>query len=305
MLPKDLEIKIEDTIKENKLEDIRDLLYKYAEPCIEICVEEEENYTKVGNSRIGGYPDLPSNIQWPCEEDEYYTFIAQINLSELPQNVVEELPKEGILYFFLGIDEPSYDIEHKVFYYNGDITKLEKTMPPKGKEEVCFDEREFISCKVSFNPQISIKIDSEASEKIFQDYIEIYEILCCSSDTIWGQADAKRDAYFYRNELGSLMFNHYKSIEELMKEIEEKRTDGNEEYAQILEGEVLPKLIHYNKNKELHEKGIEEWHSLLKLSSLDEVGMCWWDAGDLEFLINKTDLKNLNFTNTYADIASS
>lgn len=26
------------------------------------------------------------------------------------------------------------------------------------------------------------------------------------------------------------------------------------------------------------------------VSSLDEVGMCWWDAGILEFLINKADL---------------
>ncbi|KAF6602400.1 DUF1963 domain-containing protein, partial [Paenibacillus sp. EKM208P] len=47
------------------------------------------------------------------------------------------------------------------------------------------------------------------------------------------------------------------------------------------------------------------WHVLLSVSSLDEVGMCWWDAGYLEFLIDQRDLKNLDFSKTYVNLATS
>lgn len=101
MLPKSLQMELDNIIKEYGLEEIKAQLNKHAEASIELVLGEQENYEKIGNSRIAGYPDLPSSIEWPCDEDgEYWTFIAQINLSELPRNVVNELPQEGILYFF-------------------------------------------------------------------------------------------------------------------------------------------------------------------------------------------------------------
>lgn len=68
--------------------------------CIQLVVNQE-GATKVGESKIGGLPDLPDSLAWPnngvvCE------FLCQINLSEVPSSSVKDnLPAEGILYFFL------------------------------------------------------------------------------------------------------------------------------------------------------------------------------------------------------------
>lgn len=170
--------------------------------------------------------------------------------------------------------------------------------------------REFTSYQISFNTKICIPFESEVGEILVDKYEESYHELCNSGDILWGQPETfssnpKQDAYFCRNGLGKLMFNYYKSEEQVREEVQEAKENGNTEYAQILQNEVLPLLIDYKKDIKGHNEGIENWHLLLKLSSIDEVGMCWWDAGYLEFMINKDDLKNLNFDNAYANISSS
>jgi uncharacterized protein YwqG len=55
----------------------------------------------VGVSRLGGLPDLPTDIVWPSWQGKPQSFIAQVNLSELPafrdRNL---LPESGLLFFF-------------------------------------------------------------------------------------------------------------------------------------------------------------------------------------------------------------
>ncbi|ALP36561.1 hypothetical protein ASL14_10690 [Paenibacillus sp. IHB B 3084] len=76
-------------------QDFKDAILQDAQDAIQFHVEHEENYEHVGNSRIAGYPDLPPTIEWPCNSDgEYYTFIAQINVSELPFSPYEGFPNQ-------------------------------------------------------------------------------------------------------------------------------------------------------------------------------------------------------------------
>lgn len=97
-------------------EDLKEEIHQEAQSAIQFHVEHEENYEHIGNSRIAGYPDLPPTIEWPCNLDgEYYTFIAQINLSELPFSPFEGLPHQGILYFFLGWMSPPMILTIKSF----------------------------------------------------------------------------------------------------------------------------------------------------------------------------------------------
>ena len=54
-----------------------------------------------GMSRLGGLPDLPSGIQWPVWQGKPQSFVAQINLSELPDLTERHLlPAQGWLFFF-------------------------------------------------------------------------------------------------------------------------------------------------------------------------------------------------------------
>ncbi|WP_025721341.1 YwqG family protein [Paenibacillus sp. 1-18] len=292
-------------------EQLKEVIYREAGAAIQFHIEHEENYERIGNSRIAGYPDLPPSIEWPCDSDgEYYTFIAQINLGEMPFSPFKGLPEQGILYFFLGVDEPAYDIDHKIFYYNGDSSALKKTLPPTGKVEVCAEDRDFTSCAISFQPILTVPSESETADILLDEHEELYELLCEHSDTVWGQhqsfaGNTRRDAYLCRNGLEGLLFNWHKSESQIHKEVEQAMHRGSTEYAEHLRSEVLPQLQEYQTNREMHDKASEDWHVLLSVSSLDEVGMCWWDAGYLEFFMDKKDLQNLDFTRTYVNLATS
>ncbi len=61
---------------------------------------------EIGQSKIGGLPDLPTSFNWPTYNDEPLTFCAQYNLSEVNLFDVEQLlPKQGLLSIFIYIDK--------------------------------------------------------------------------------------------------------------------------------------------------------------------------------------------------------
>lgn len=285
------------------------LLNDQAEALLSIRVEEEEDYARTGNSRIAGCPDLPPTIEWPLDSDgEYWTFIAQINLGELPYSPYAGLPQRGILYFFLGLDEPAYDIDHRIYYYDGDLSVLKKTSPPEGLEEICEENREFVSHKISFESDWNLP--ELAKDILMDEYPDAYDELENHSDTVWGQhedwaGNTPLDAYLCRNGLQDILFSTHQTVDQIRQEAREAEERGSLDYAQRLLTQAIPQLNEYNGNKEKHKIAAANWHVLLKISSIDEVGMCWWDAGYLEFLIDKSDLERLDFSRTYVNLATS
>lgn len=63
-----------------------------ARPCAWLSAERGS-----GRSRIGGEPELPSDLPWPRMDDRELTFLAQIDLAEV---AIDGLPREGLLAFF-------------------------------------------------------------------------------------------------------------------------------------------------------------------------------------------------------------
>ncbi|MEC1180141.1 DUF1963 domain-containing protein [Metasolibacillus meyeri] len=297
-----------DIVEDKELEA---LLMEYAKVALRFELASEENYEQVGNSRIAGRPDLPSSIKWPCTADgEAYTFLAQINLSELPFLPSKHWPATGILYFFLGLDEPAYNIDHQVIYYNGDLTSLALAKLPEGIEEVNADEREFVSHKITWHPHLSLPDLGEDSDVLLEEHEDIYTEVCDVSDALAGElqtwaGETQLDAYLCRNGMGELLFNTYKTPERVEQEAAEALRDGRNQYAEHLAKEVLPLLQQYKEHEEQHQQAAKNWQVLFSLSSLNEVNMCWWDAGYLEFLIDVEDLKEGRFNNTYLNLATS
>lgn len=70
---------------------------------------------QVGQSRIGGVPDLPASITWRQDDRQhkYLDFLLQINLAELPVFPENPFPPQGMLYLFASDDE---DPQQFVFY---------------------------------------------------------------------------------------------------------------------------------------------------------------------------------------------
>lgn len=99
---------------------------------------EDESDFPIGESRVGGDPDLPPEFAWPMIEDYPLTFVAQINLEEVALfETMNELPRKGLLSFFYAPlppgDTPSNPV--RVFHFL-DIQNLERRHIPKDGERL-------------------------------------------------------------------------------------------------------------------------------------------------------------------------
>ncbi|MGG4049493.1 GNAT family N-acetyltransferase [Paenibacillus favisporus] len=72
------------------------------------------------------------------------------------------------------------------------------------------------------------------------------------------------------------------------------------------EAEALKQITrHLNGDSDRAQQEIRDTLLLLALDSDDDVGFCWWDAGELQFFIRKEDLLAGNFDRTYCSLYSS
>lgn len=63
----------------------------------------------LGVSRLGGWPDLPGNTEWPTWNERPMAFLGQINLAEVTKVQPEiRLPKAGVLLFFVGCNADTF-----------------------------------------------------------------------------------------------------------------------------------------------------------------------------------------------------
>lgn len=124
---------------------------------------KETDSIPTGASKMGGYPDLPPEIEYPVmtgfteqwaggEPDRYeksaMQLVAQINLYEIAESgadIENLLPKKGMLYIFWSGEiseresdeyteihcyEPDKTATYKVIYWDGDMSVLKRTAPP-------------------------------------------------------------------------------------------------------------------------------------------------------------------------------
>jgi len=73
-------------------------------------------------SKIGGYPYLPKGISYPADRQtgQSMMFLMQINCADLPVISSLNLPKQGILQFYIGLDVAMCELspeQHRVLYF--------------------------------------------------------------------------------------------------------------------------------------------------------------------------------------------
>lgn len=132
----------------------------------------------LGASKMGGFPDLPPEIEYPVmteftekwrnKKTDHYAksamqLVTQINLYELAESgadVENLLPKTGMLYIFwigeimelesysdvgleIDVAEPDKTATYKVIWWDGDMSSLRHTEPPCryfDESDECFTE---------------------------------------------------------------------------------------------------------------------------------------------------------------------
>ncbi|WP_407083006.1 YwqG family protein [Paenibacillus polygoni] len=90
----------------------------------------------IGESKVGGNPDLTDDMEWPLWKDYDMTFIAQINLADCPVNM--SLPQEGLLSFFYAAkamyeDDDFYNDPHtcRVIYIDSErLSNISRRINP-------------------------------------------------------------------------------------------------------------------------------------------------------------------------------
>ena len=104
------------------------MIRRHARECVYFGTPGARTRVAVGSSFFGGWPDLPAPELWPYEGERPMTFIAQLALTDLPRARGAIWPGGGMLWFFMGIDEPRTGFEGAVLYRDGRRTKsLQRT----------------------------------------------------------------------------------------------------------------------------------------------------------------------------------
>lgn len=229
---------------------------------------------RLGTTRFGGLPDVPSGWTWPGKELE---FLAQINLAEVaPVNRNGVLPTRGLLSFFArnlcyGWDDESC----LVMFFDGDISELQRAEAPEGynfhgqpeqysTDLMIFNEMwakpypaiDLIFCEeISVNPPMEIVFESGkvGYEVSFDDLISL-------DNRVWW---------------------------------EHQMLGGNDEMA-----------YQQRKNEREGTDDAQEWTLLLAVDSNDDIGMMFNDAGTFYFMIRKDDLAARRFDRVSLDLVS-
>ena len=302
-------------------------------PTAKIRLQERETYQRLGNSRIGGYPDLPAGLDYPTVTEEgvlrHFVFIAQINLSELPSAVATPYPNQGLLYFFIHNDDESMSTVRHLILYSGENTSDLVTFKPPANIQYtgASYSRPFPAYAIAFESEYSVDLphlETHQSEYL-QQRDELYDVFNrvsrfgghhYSVDGII-PADIMQEKNLLSSEELFFLTRGYLTGERSYEETSQVHIDYYEKKIAISddEGEIsraqesireIRDKIDFEKSKEGQEGYYREllnnWQLMLVIDSIDECNMLWWDSSSLEFYVNADDLRKGDWSNTHCII---
>ena len=248
----------------------------------------------LGESRIGGLPDLPPDVEWPRwmpsspRDDKFgqlwhpersapLGFIAQIDLAAIPRIDVA-LPERGWLYFFYDrYCEPwGYDPDDRgscrVIYADCDQRTLKRSDPPPDSDLEHVTE----ACRVEFRTELTLPDDlpgTEYGSSAYQPYSELRQHLA--------NADGPRHQL-----LG------YPAVIQNPMELECQLV-SNGIYCGNTTG-------YRSEQAKALADGARDWRLLLQIDS-DEAGpgWMWGDVGMIYFWIKRDDLASQRFDDVW------
>lgn len=270
-------------IKENKLGKYKKALLSLIKRTVGFNHAGNEDYTEIGNHRFGGRPDLPKETPYPTFQDGekgtlHYEFIAQINCEQIA-HLQDYLPRAGSLFFFFksfhffGFGDPKDLV--KVIYVADNRTLS------SGKR---FDLQEgdfFELFDGEYAPYKTKAFVTVSAPSFYAHYQNTY-LFEGKAKSLAGKEELLDDLYeTYEEPVNSLKaFDH-----------------GINCYG--FTQHESPEL-----QASLGLKGNpQDWMILLQVKSRGDFQ--WGDAGDLFFVIHKSDLAKSDFSNVFVTMESS
>lgn len=241
-------------------------------------------------SRVGGVPHLPFDVDWPCHGSKPLTFLAQIRMSQLPPISRPQMPTSGVLYFFCldgwtGSHDPKERSALRVLYEPDETADMKLAVPPLVRQRSFLRHerhvRAYNPCSINFRAGVSLP-DSGADEIAYKDL---------------GLTDEEREHY------DTLTIQHlYTSSEEYGDQRMFGYCDSVQGQDQRIQCQLISEGIDPCKASEVphahegrHAQSAREWELLLQLGEDTNAGMFWGDFGYLYFWIRSKDLANCRF----------
>jgi hypothetical protein len=261
------------------LSEHREEIFKTIRPAISISLRQV-GQGEIGQSRIGGIPDLPASIPWLKDSinGEYLCFILQINFKDLPTFPETPFPQQGMLYLFANDGENNPE---QLIFYNGKEPLQPVTLPQDNLFITDWYEDLVAHC-LEFHHILDIP------RWATEDYYELCDRLNLDEEKL-----ADLGTSLSQNSIGKLL-GHVSGIGH------DPRKDA------YIVREIDPELLYnYERHGSLDLTQVQNWCNLLELDSDDSVNLMFGDAGYLQVLIQQQKLQQLDFSSVYVNLESS
>jgi len=274
---------VEAIIKKNKLAKYKKALLSLAKRTVGFSQTEGEDYRETGNHRFGGRPDLPHDIPYPTFDDKdekkpfHYEFIAQINCEQIA-HLQDYLPRTGSLFFFfksihfLGTDDSDLA---KVIYVDNNTTLS------SGKRFTLQEEDFFELIDGQYTPYKAEAFVTVTAPSFYASRQNSYLF------------EGKAKSLVDQEELLEELYETYEEPVRLLKEFDHAINSYG--FTQH-ESSELQAALNLKGNP-------QDWVILLLIKSRGDFQ--WGDAGDLFFVIHKSDLAKSDFSNVFVTMESS
>lgn len=274
---------VESIIKENKLGKYKKALLSLAKRTVGFNQTEGEDYSETGNHRFGGRPDLPLEIPYPAFHDGgrkmmlHYEFIAQINCEQVA-HLQDYLPRTGSLFFFFksihcfGTDDNDLG---KVIYVDNNSTLS------SGKRFTLQEEDFFELVDGQYTPYKAEAFATVTTPSFYASRQNSY--------LFEGKAKSLAD----QEELLEELYETYEEPVRLIKEFDHAMNSYG--FTQH-ESPELQAALNLKGNP-------QDWIIMLLVKSRGDFQ--WGDAGDLFFVMHKSDLAKRDFSNVFVTMESS
>lgn len=294
-------------LKDAKLETHKERLEELYSPAVKIKTKKHKksNWSQPGKrgapelgvSRFGGWPDLPVECQWPQWQSKPMSFLAQLNFVELHKcqpNLC--LPKAGVLFFFIGCSEETFENDH----LNKETHMIDLMLGTKSEHQK--------SWKVIYaNP------DSELERKTIESgpLPELFSPCLLTMHKSPAAFPNEQTAAYELIKFGDEDKDNFNELlDVLAEEYPQNQIMGYPHLLQYMPPEISCELARNGKDPyKLPEENSAEYLSLLEkascyglllqLTSDENTDFCWGDAGHLYFYSNREKMRSGDFSESW------
>ncbi len=281
-------------IQKHKLTRLHSELLNLASDTIEIYTTPvSADALPLGASKFGGLPDLPPDVDWPQFRGRYLTLVAQINLAEMNEAVLDDrFPHAGILYFFYDLESWGFDPADRgsarVIHIGEDLTRInrrEAPEHPKPRSHLfgLIKRRErshtFKACKLSFRLCLTLPDFTSLAYEAFKQAVSLTE----------EEEDQYADLL---NEIGAehRLLGYSEPVQNDMQLECQLVTNGVNCGGTDCQADPRANSL---------KSGAADWRLLLQVSEDSNSDMMWGDLGMIYFWIREDDLRDQNFDNCW------